>query len=47
VNTRHYKEKFTLKSLNVWTFFFVTAENEIKNTNVPETDKVLTELGVT
>jgi len=47
VNTGHYKEESTLKSLNVWTFFTVTAENEIKSTNVPATDRVLTALGET
>jgi hypothetical protein len=46
-NEGHYKEESTLKSLNVWTFFTVTAENEIKNTNDSETDRVLTALDVT
>jgi hypothetical protein len=47
VNAGHYKEESTLKSQNVWTFFTVTAESEIKKTNVPATDRVLSALGVT
>jgi len=45
VNAGHYKEESTLKSLYVWALFIVTAENEIKNKNVPATDRFLTALG--